>query len=184
MVLSPFGAFAINLAAITAAICCSPQAHEDPARRYRAAIVAGLFYLVLGLLGTSVALLFAALPSELVVALAGLALLATIGNALATATADERWREPALATFLVTLSGITLFSIGAAFWGAGRRRGGRLDPVRLGSADGSGRRYRRTASPRVSISRLAQAKIGHRMDQVEDLEVVSPACTRASTSAG
>ncbi len=117
VVLSPFGAFAINLAAITAAICCSPQAHEDPSRRYRAALVAGLFYLVLGLLGTSVALLFAALPNELVVALAGLALLATIGNSLATATADERWREPALTTFLVTLSGITLFSIGAAFWG-------------------------------------------------------------------
>ena len=117
LVLAPFGAFAINLAAITAAICCSPQAHEDPARRYRASIAAGLLYLVLGLLGTSVALLFAALPNELVAALAGLALLATIGNALTTATADEHWREPALVTFLVTLSGITLLSIGAAFWG-------------------------------------------------------------------
>ena len=117
VLLAPFGGFAINLAAITAAICCSPQAHEDPARRHRAAFAAGFFYLLLGLLGASVALLFAALPGELVVALAGLALLATVGNALATATAAEAWREPALVTFLVTLSGVTLFNIGAAFWG-------------------------------------------------------------------
>lgn len=117
MALAPFGGFAINFAAITAAICSGPQAHEDPAQRYRASIVAGVFYLILGLLGTSVALLFTALPRELVVALAGLALLATMANGLATATADQRWREPALITFLVTLSGITMLSIGAAFWG-------------------------------------------------------------------
>jgi benzoate membrane transport protein len=117
LLLAPFGAFALNLAAITAAICCGPQAHEDPAQRYRAAIAAGVFYLAVGLLGTSVALLLAALPRELVVTVAGLALLATIGNGLAAATADERWREPALITFLVTLSGVTLFSVGAAFWG-------------------------------------------------------------------
>jgi benzoate membrane transport protein len=115
--LAPLGAFAINLAAITAAICCGPQAHENPALRHRAAVAAGVFYLLLGLLGTSVALLFAALPRELVAALAGLALLATIGNGLAVAGADERWREAALITFLVTLSGVTLLSIGAAFWG-------------------------------------------------------------------
>src|SRR5690606_30871102 len=134
MLLAPFGAFAVNLAAITAAICSGPQAHEDPARRYRAAVAAGVCYLLLGLLGTTVALLFAALPRELIVAIAGLALLGTIGNGLAAATRDERWREPALVTFLVTLSGITMLSIGAAFWGLvagaltakmlGARRGG------------------------------------------------------------
>ena len=117
VVLAPFGAFALNLAAITAAICCGPQAHEDPARRYRASMAAGVFYLVLGVLGTSVALLFAALPPELIATIAGLALLATIANGLAAATVSERWREPALVTFLVTLSGVTMFSIGAAFWG-------------------------------------------------------------------
>ena len=117
VLLAPFGAYAVNLAAITAAICADPQAHEDPARRYRASIAAGVFYLMMGLLGTAVALLFAALPQELVVAIAGLALLGTIGNGLAAATRDERWREPAVVTFLVTLSGITLLSIGAAFWG-------------------------------------------------------------------
>jgi benzoate membrane transport protein len=136
MLLAPFGAYALNLAAITAAICCGPQAHEDPAQRYRAALAAGVFYLVLGLLGTSVALLFAALPRELIVAVAGLALLATIGNGLAVATADERWREPALVTFLVTLSGITMFSIGAAFWGVAA---GMVAASILGAAGGQTR---------------------------------------------
>ena len=117
IVLAPFGAFALNLAAITAAICCGPEADEDPTRRYRASMAAGVFYLIVGALGASVALLFAALPPELIATIAGFALLATIGNGLAAATINERWREPALVTFLVTLSGITVFSIGAAFWG-------------------------------------------------------------------
>lgn len=117
VVLAPFGGFAFNLAAITAAICTGPQAHEDPRRRYLASIAAGVFYLCAGLLGASVALLFGALPPELIVAIAGIALLATIGNGLHAASLDERWREPALITFLVTLSGASFFSIGAAFWG-------------------------------------------------------------------
>ena len=117
MLLAPFGAYALNLAAITAALCTGPGAHPAPGRRYTAAVAAGAFYCVVGLLGASVALLFAALPKELIVTIAGLALLATIGNGLAAATIDERWREPALVTFLVTLSGVTVAGIGPAFWG-------------------------------------------------------------------
>ena len=117
LVLAPFGAYALNLAAITAAICTNAGVHPDPARRWPASVIAGAFYVVVGLLGTSVALLFAALPRELIVAIAGLALLGTIGNGLAAATVNERWREPALVTFLVTLSGITVAGIGSAFWG-------------------------------------------------------------------
>ncbi len=115
--LAPFGGFALNLAAITAAICSNAGVHPDPARRWPAAVAAGVFYLVVGLLGASVALLFAALPRELIMAIAGLALLGTIGNGLAAATRDEHWREPALITYLVSLSGITIGGIGAAFWG-------------------------------------------------------------------
>ncbi|MGE0799334.1 MAG: benzoate/H(+) symporter BenE family transporter [Lautropia sp.] len=117
LLLAPFGGFAFNLAAITAALCTGPTAHPDPSRRYLAAVVAGVCYLIVGLLGASVALLFAALPRELVVVIAGLALLGTIANGLAGATVNERWREPALVTFLVTLSGVTVGGIGAAFWG-------------------------------------------------------------------
>jgi len=117
LLLAPFGAFALNLAAITAAICMGREAHEDPARRYVAAIAAGVFYLVLGLFGATVGALFAAFPRELVLAIAGLALFGTIGGALAQALADEYEREPALITFLVTASGLTLGGVGSPFWG-------------------------------------------------------------------
>jgi len=117
LVLAPFGAFALNLAAITAAICMGREAHEDPAKRYVAAIAAGGFYIIVGLFGATVAAVFAAFPQELVLAIAGLALLGTIGNGLAIALTDPQAREPALITFLVTASGVTLFGIGSAFWG-------------------------------------------------------------------
>ena len=85
LLLAPFGAFALNLAAITAAICMGREAHEDAARRYVAAIAAGVFYVVVGLFGATVAALFAAFPKELILAIAGIALLGTIGNSLAAA---------------------------------------------------------------------------------------------------
>ncbi len=115
--LAPFGGYAFNLAAITAAICMGREAHEDPARRYTASIAAGLFYVLLGLAGGAVALLLGAFPRELVVAIAGLALLGTIAGALGTALKDEAHRDAAILTFLVCLSGVSAFGIGAAFWG-------------------------------------------------------------------
>ena len=116
-VLAPFGAYALNLAAITAAICMGREAHEDPARRYMASVAAGGFYVLIGLFGATVGAVFAAFPKELVLAIAGLALLGTIGNGLAAALANEGERESALITFLVTASGVSLFGIGSAFWG-------------------------------------------------------------------
>jgi benzoate membrane transport protein len=117
LVLAPFGAFAINLAAITAAICMSPEAHADPARRYTAPVMAGIFYTLLGLAGGAVVGLLAAFPKELVAAVAGLALLGTIAGGLQQALAEPRHRDAAALTFLVTLSGVSLLGIGAAFWG-------------------------------------------------------------------
>jgi benzoate membrane transport protein len=76
-----------------------------------------VFYLVTGMLGGTVASLFAAFPTELVMAIAGLALLGTIANSLAGALAHEDEREAAIITFLVTASGVSLFGIGSAFWG-------------------------------------------------------------------
>jgi benzoate membrane transport protein len=117
LVLAPFGGFALNLAAITAAICMGREAHEDPKRRYVAAVAAGVFYLLVGIFGATVGAVFAAFPKELVLAIAGLALFGTIGNGLASALANEQEREPALVTFLVTASGVTLAGVGSAFWG-------------------------------------------------------------------
>ena len=115
--LAPFGGYAFNLAAITAAICMGREAHEDPARRYTASVAAGLFYVVVGLAGGAVAMVLAAFPRELVAGIAGLALLGTIGGALGAALKDETHRDAAILTFLVCLSGISAFGIGAAFWG-------------------------------------------------------------------
>jgi len=117
LVLAPFGAFALNLSAITAAICMGREAHDDPARRYTAAVSCGAFYVVIGLFGAAVTGLLTAFPKELVAAIAGFALLGTIGGGLATAVRDESHREAALITFLVTLSGVTIAGIGSAFWG-------------------------------------------------------------------
>ncbi|KTT24618.1 membrane protein [Pseudomonas oryzihabitans] len=117
LLLTPFGSHGINLAAISAAICTGPQAHEDASKRYTAAVWCGLFYGIAGLFGATLAALFTALPSELVISVAALALLGSIMNGLHGALAEPGQREPALITFLVTASGLTLLGIGSAFWG-------------------------------------------------------------------
>lgn len=115
--LAPFGAYTVNLAAITAAICASEQADHDPTKRYTAAMSAGVFYLIVGMFGATVTAVFAAFPEEMVLALAGLALVNTIGAGLLGAVEDAQWREPAVITFLVTASGVSIAGIGSAFWG-------------------------------------------------------------------
>ena len=117
LVLAPFGAFALNFSAITAAICMGPEAHEDRRRRYTAAVSCGALYVAIGLFGAVITGLLTAFPKELVVAIAGLALLGTIGNGLAVALQGEAHREAALITFLVTLSGVVIAGVGSAFWG-------------------------------------------------------------------
>jgi benzoate membrane transport protein len=117
LVLAPFGGFAFNLAAITAAICMGREAHEQPERRYTASAAAGVFYIAVGLAGGAVAGLLGAFPKELVIGIAGLALLGTIGGGLASALQQERHRDAALLTYVVTLSGLSIAGIGSAFWG-------------------------------------------------------------------
>jgi benzoate membrane transport protein len=117
LVLAPFGAFGLNLAAITAAICTGPQAHPDPRRRYLAGVWAGIFYLAVGALGATVGSLLTALPAALILGIAGIGLLGTIGSSLTAALSDDRWREAAVVTFLATASGLKLLGVGSAFWG-------------------------------------------------------------------
>jgi benzoate membrane transport protein len=117
LILAPFGAFALNLSAITAAICMGEEAHPDKNKRYTAAVVCGLIYIAIGLVGAAVTGVLLAFPTELVLAIAGLALLGSIGGSLYTALKDDAHREAALITFLVTLSGVVLGGIGSAFWG-------------------------------------------------------------------
>ena len=117
LVLAPFGAFALNLSAITAAICMGKEAHPDPAKRYTAAVTCGAIYVLIGIFGAAITGVLTSFPKELVAAIAGLALLGTIGGALATAVKDDSHREAALITFLVTLSGVVIAGVGSAFWG-------------------------------------------------------------------
>ncbi len=117
LLLAPLGCFAINLAAITAAICMGSEAHEDSKQRYKAAAFAGVGYLIAGVFGASIVTLFAILPGALIMGVAGIALFGTIGASLHAALHDEHQREAALLTFLVTASGLSLLGVGSAFWG-------------------------------------------------------------------
>ncbi|WP_255474667.1 benzoate/H(+) symporter BenE family transporter [Leclercia sp. 119287] len=117
LLLSPFGVYSICIAAITAAICQSPDAHPDAGKRWLAAAAAGIFYLLAGIFGGSISGLMAALPLSWIQTLAGLALLGTIGGSLHQALHNEAERDAAIVTFLLTASGATLAGIGSAFWG-------------------------------------------------------------------
>ena len=117
LLLSPFGVYSICIAAITAAICQSPDAHPDASKRWLAAAAAGIFYLLAGIFGGSISGLMAALPLSWIQTLAGLALLGTIGGSLHQALHNEAERDAAIVTFLLTASGATLAGIGSAFWG-------------------------------------------------------------------
>lgn len=116
LILAPFGGFAFNFAAITAAICAGPEADEDPRTRYLASASAGVIYCLVGLGGATVISLFLIAPKALIAGVAGLALLSTIGNSLSQALKAPKGREAALITFMTAVSGISFFGIGAAFW--------------------------------------------------------------------
>lgn len=111
-----FGGFAINLAAITAAIAMGPESHEERDKRYVAGVVSGVLYMVVGIMAGSVTSLFAAFPAEMVVAIAGIALLSTTAHCLQNALEDPRHKEAAFITFAIAASGLSLFGVGAAFW--------------------------------------------------------------------
>ncbi len=117
LIFAPFGCYAINLAAISAAVCTGKEADNDPNMRYRATVFAGLCWFLIALFGSTVVAFFSAFPSALVLAIAGLALISTIGTSLKSALDEESQREPALLTLLVSSSGMTLFGISSAFWG-------------------------------------------------------------------
>jgi benzoate membrane transport protein len=114
---APFGGHAVNLAAITAALCAGPDAGPDPAARYAAAVISGITYILLGLLAGAATAFIGASPPILIEAVAGLALLGTFGSAMLGALAEPREREAAVITFLVTASGVGFFGVSGAFWG-------------------------------------------------------------------
>ncbi|MFC7454297.1 benzoate/H(+) symporter BenE family transporter [Insolitispirillum peregrinum] len=117
LIMAPFGSHAFNVAAITAAIVTGREAHEDPSKRWIGGIAAGVFYVLVGVFGVTLAAVFMAFPATFITTLAGLALLGTIGGSLAGAMALPASREAALITFLASAANIKMFGIGGAFWG-------------------------------------------------------------------
>ncbi len=111
-----FGGHGVNLAAITAAICTGPEAHQQANKRWLAGAVCGALYILVGCFAATLTALLLRLPHVLVISIAGLALLGAIQNGLVQALAEPAEREAALVTFVITVSNQTLFGIGAACW--------------------------------------------------------------------
>jgi benzoate membrane transport protein len=114
---APFGGHGVNLAAVTAALCAGEEAEPDPRRRYWAAVIAGAFYILFGLLAGAITAFVAAVPAYLILMVAGLALLGPFASALTEALKAPDDRLAAIVTFLGTASGLAFFGIGSAFWG-------------------------------------------------------------------
>lgn len=114
---APFGGHAVNLAAITAAMCAGEDAHPDPRRRYWSAIIGGVGYIVLGLLAGAVTAFVALAPPILIQAVAGLALIGAFSGSAVAAFREAETREAAAVTFLITASGVSFGGISGAFWG-------------------------------------------------------------------
>lgn len=116
LLIAPFGGYSLNLSAMTAAICMGPEAHPDETKRYTAAISNGVIYIFVGLFSSAIVGIFTAFPKELVMTIAGLALIGTISSGIISAVHHEQDREASMVTFFVAASGISLFGIGSAFW--------------------------------------------------------------------
>lgn len=113
---APLGGHAVNLAAISAAVPASEEAHPDPARRWPAASAFGVTFLVLAVVSTPLVSYLSAAPTAVVASVAGVGLLSTLGSALAGAAGDPSDRTAPVVTFVVAASGFSLAGIGPAFW--------------------------------------------------------------------
>lgn len=112
-----FGGITTVIAAITAAICTSKEAHEDPDKRYVAGVANGVFYLVGGLFAGTIVALFTSLPNAFVAVLAGLALMGAISSNISAFAAEKSHLEASVLTFVATASGVSFLGLGSAFWG-------------------------------------------------------------------
>ncbi len=116
MAQSFFGGFALNLAAITAALNANEQAHKDSTKRWLASVFGGVLYLVLAFAVTPLVAFVNEVPRVLVLATAGVALFGTMVNAVFSTVEVAELRLPAIVTFLIGASGLALFGVGPAFW--------------------------------------------------------------------
>ena len=114
---APFGTHAVNMAAITAALVAGHDAHPDPGQRWKMIYPYTALYVVFGLAAGTFVSLLGAMPKPLVTAIAGLALFSPLMGGMSGMVKDQKDIEAAMVTFLVTASGITIWGVGAPFWG-------------------------------------------------------------------
>lgn len=117
LLIAPFGAIPANMSAITAAMMAGDDAGRDPAHRYWAAITSGVAYIGLAFAAGGVTALARLAPTELITAVAGLALIPALVGAISGAFKDAQQLEAPALTFLITASGMTLLGVSGAFWG-------------------------------------------------------------------
>ncbi|WP_443969745.1 benzoate/H(+) symporter BenE family transporter [Sphingobium sp. CR28] len=115
--MAPFGAHSINLAAITAALCTSPDADPDKAARWRVGLIYAALYLLLATFSPVLVRYFLALPQTTLAVLTGIALIPALTGALEAMMSSMENHDASILTFVVTASGLTLFGLGSAFWG-------------------------------------------------------------------
>lgn len=114
---APLGGFAVNLAALTAALMAGPDAHPDRDRRWIAPVAGGVVYVLLGLSAGAATALVTAAPPILIIAVAGLALLGALTTGLVAAFEAPETRLTAAVTLVVVASGVVVAGVGSAFWG-------------------------------------------------------------------
>lgn len=117
LLIAPFGAIPVNMSAITAAMMSGEDAGRDPARRYWAGIFSGICYVAMAFCAEPVVALTRIAPTEVITAVAGLALIPALVSSLSGAfSVPGKLEAPAL-TFLFAASGMTLLGVSGAFWG-------------------------------------------------------------------
>src|SRR5260221_1188125 len=110
----PFGGYAVNLAAITAAPCAAPEAHPDPKKRYIAAVVAGAVYVAFGIFAGFAASFISVSPPLLIEAVAGVGLFRAFGLCLGGGLSESTDRGAAADHFVVHAPGQVVRGLGFA----------------------------------------------------------------------
>jgi benzoate membrane transport protein len=137
ILVAPFGSQSVCLAGPMTGIVTNPRVGAMD-RRYAAAIVTGILWMLFGLFSPVATAMSRILPGPLIDLLAGLALLEVLASCFAAAFGSN-FRFGAILTFLITISGVRLLNVGAPFWGL---IGGTVFSLLLDRADFSSRSER------------------------------------------
>jgi benzoate membrane transport protein len=110
------GAHNANIAGPMTAICSSSEAGDDKQGRYTAAVWNGIFFGGFGLISSFAITFIKAVPSALINVLAGLAMINVLLNAFQEGFGTVRFKMGAFFALIIGASGISILSIGSAFW--------------------------------------------------------------------